>query len=139
MWLLPERGGGVWGRHFCFSFCISYNKNITKKGRKKKHRQVWEMSPLGTKVEDRFQVTPDSVLLEPDLNLCSEWCGQERRGSGGEGRGGLGTGGVGERAGSHLTGHPVLRTGCVRRCRETPRTRGKSGVRALPINVLPTP
>lgn len=58
-------------------------------------------------------------------------------GAGGSGGDGRRDRREGRGLGSHLTGHPVPRTVCAA-CRETANTR-KSGMRPLPINVLPTP
>lgn len=122
-----QRGERAWGRHFCFSFCISYNKNITKKGRKKK--QQTSVGDESSGYQGGRQIPSDlrfSVLLEPDLNLCSEWCGQREGALVGKAEEGWGQG-VWERGlGSHLTGHPVLRTVCAA-CRETANTRKKWG------------
>ena len=142
-----QRGEQAWGRHFCFSFCIS--TNITKKERKKNQQASAGDESSGYRGGRQIPSDPKfSLLLEPNLNLCSEWCGQRERAlSGGEGRGGMGAGSVGERGeetrqkgeGWGFISPAILSRGLCAPPAERPQTRGKSGVRALPINVLPTP
>ena len=73
-------GHGAGGRLFCFSICISYNKNINK--RERKNNQQASAGDESSEYQGGRQIPSDprfSVLLEPDLNLCSEWCGQRGR------------------------------------------------------------
>ena len=130
-----QRGEQAWGRHFCFSFCIS--TNITKKGRKKNQQASAGDESSGYRGGRQIPSDPKfSLLLEPNLNLLRMvW--SERKGSLGWGRqrrdGGRECGGEGRRdktegrgLGFHLTGHPVPRTVCAA-CRETANTWKKRG------------
>lgn len=63
--LLPERGAGMGqGAGFSvFLFVFLTIKILIRKRERITNRQVREMSPLGTEVEDRFRVTRDSLCF----------------------------------------------------------------------------
>lgn len=129
-------GHGAGSRLFCFSICISYNKNINKKERK--NNQQASVGDESSGYRGGRQIPSDprfSALLEPDLNLCSEWHGQRGRalvGKAEEGWGQAVVGEMGEETGEKgegwgLISPAILSRGLCAPPAERPRTRGKVG------------
>lgn len=58
-----QRGEGAWrrGQAFVFLFVFLTIKILIRERERITNRQVREMSPLSTEVEDRFRVTRDSL------------------------------------------------------------------------------